>query len=303
MTEAIECVFSTDDNYAQHLGVAIASLAENNRHHRLSLHIVHHGVTPDNLRLLGEQIGTYENVAAAFHAFDAEPFSHFPIRIHLSLASYFRLFLTQLLPAQIKRALYLDADLVVRGDIGPLWRAPLNGNLIAAAPDPLADSNERLSLPPDYCYFNAGVLLIDLDGWRREGLLPRFIDYIETHEAVLKFLDQDVLNVLLQDRVEYLDYGWNFQSRTESRHRDYLGLTSAEFEAVRGNPRIIHFSSRWKPWFYRHDVPFEAEYLKYLARTPWADKAQPDRNAKAMISRTIKRRLPVLRRLYARLHA
>ena len=187
--DRIECVFATDDNYCRHLGVTLASLLQNNSGNALLFHIVYYGVTPVNLDRLRSLVAGRPNVEALFYELDDAPLRNFPIRIHLSLASYLRLFLPDVLPVTSSRVLYLDSDIVVRRDLSALWQTPLDGQLIGAARDPFAASNMRLSLPPDNPEFNSGVLLVDLAGWRRERLLPRFVEYVEAHEAMLLYLD------------------------------------------------------------------------------------------------------------------
>lgn len=296
--EPIECVFSTDNNYCQHLAVALISLIKNNQANQLSLHIIHHDVHPANLALLREMVESHHNVKAVFVPFDSGPYQHFRLDGHITLASYFRLFLTDILPSEIERVLYLDADIVVLGDISPLWNTPLNGALIGAVPNLFSDNNARLGLPLDHEYFNAGVLIIDLEAWRSANLLPKFISYVEENHEILELHDQDTLNALLHDKIHYLDYNWNFQARTVFTDVAPLKLTLASFERMRKNPDIVHFTTRRKPWFYTDEVPYEHEYLHYLNLTPWRGYVQPDKTAAAIIRRSVKRSLPMLAPMY-----
>ena len=301
--DRIECVFATDDDYCQHLGVTLASLLQNNSGNALLFHIVYHGVTPVNLERLRSLVAGRPDVEAVFYELNDAPLRNFPIRIHLSLAAYFRLFLPDVLPVTSSRVLYLDSDIVVRHDLSALWQTPLDGHLIGAARDPFAASNARLALPPDNPEFNSGVLLIDLAGWRRERLLPRFVEYVEANEAILRYLDQDVLNVILRGRIKWIDYAWNFQART--RYKDVRDVVPdrRRFEAIRANPNIVHYTSHLKPWRYRDDVPFEREYLHYLKLTPWRGSVGRDRTTRLIVGRLLRRRAPVMLRCFQKLRA
>ncbi|QXQ05071.1 glycosyltransferase family 8 protein [Sphingosinicellaceae bacterium] len=285
----IHCAFSSDDNYFQHLAVAITSLLENNRHHEFVLHVVHGEVSETKRAMLSTQVARYPNATLHLYEFDDAPYRHFRLDSHITLASYFRLFLTEILPPEIDRVLYLDADIVVLGDVAPLWETAFDNCLIAAAPNIFSQNNERLGLPRDYCYFNAGILVVDLAGWRREGLLRRFVDYVERNHMILRWHDQDALNAVLHDRVRYVDYGWNFQARTQPTDAAALSLDASAFRRLRKQPQIVHFTTEKKPWLYAYRVPFEAEYHRYLKLTPWRSYVPPDKSFKSWTKRNFPR--------------
>jgi lipopolysaccharide biosynthesis glycosyltransferase len=300
MTNAapIHCVFSIDNSYAQHLAVVLSSISVNSRT-PLVAHIIHNGVSTENMALVEKHISTLPGIEFRFYEFDAEPYKHFRVDGYISLASYFRLFLTEILPSEIDKVLYLDSDIVVRADVKELWETRLDGALIGAILDPYANddpadtSNARLGLPADHPYFNAGILLIDLAAWRRENLLPTFIHYIESNHHRLRYHDQDALNATLAGRVKYIDYKWNFQARTTAADRQLCGATEEQFSAWRANPHIVHYASTQKPWIDRYDVPFRSEYYRYLRMTPWRAYRPPDWSPR----RALQRRFPLLQSL------
>lgn len=288
MHEPIHCVFSTDVNYTPHLGVVLASLLDNSKRHSIQLHVIHQNVGDDNL-------GKLKNVADRFAAtihfynFKVDDYAHFHTSGHISLAAYFRLFLTDILPASVDRVVYIDADVVVREDIGHLFDMPMTGSL-AAVTEPLAgDSGMRLGLPSEFAYFNSGVLLIDLAKWRDTGMRDRFVEYVEAKGEGLKFHDQDVLNAVLYDDVDRLDMRWNYQPRVKAGDARLVGVTDKEIEAASSDPAIVHFTSWRKPWLYKYDVPYEHEYLRYRKMTPWNNFRQPDKTL-INISKRIYRR-------------
>jgi lipopolysaccharide biosynthesis glycosyltransferase len=297
-------VFSTDDRYCQHLSVAIASLVANNRAHDFQAHIIHHGISEENLEKLTAYIEGIENFSAVFHEFDAEPYKHFRLDGHISLASYFRLFLTEMLPRDVNKVLYLDADIVVLGDVSPIWNGDLGASLIGATMDPYLnsrsatmESNLRINLPLDHVYFNAGILVINLEGWRNEDVISKFVTFIEKNHQNLLFHDQDALNSVLSGRVNYFDYEWNFQAITKISDAPSLSLSEEDLRKVAKSPKIVHFTTVRKPWFYKYEISFEREYFKYLRLTPWASYVPPDRTLRMMVGR----RLKPVRWLYRRL--
>jgi lipopolysaccharide biosynthesis glycosyltransferase len=292
--DRIHCVFSTDNNYCQHLAVTLVSLLENDETSNLFIHIVHSDIVEANMAKLTLIFQKYPSAAVAFYKFDASAYSHFRLDYHITLASYFRLFLTDILPSDVTKLIYLDCDLVVLVDLRALWDLNLEGKLIAAAPDLFMPDNARLGLPSNYCYFNAGVLVINLAGWRANNLIRTFVEYVEKESAILRFHDQDTLNVILQDSVKYLDLSWNFQARLKPEDVAQIGLSPEQYRALHKAPKIVHFTTRHKPWFYRPKVAFENKYTFYLRKTPWRDYVPPDRTIGNVIKRRIKQNIPWL---------
>lgn len=291
--ETIHCVFATDGNFIQHLGVTIVSLAENNRGNDLHLHVVHHSVSEEGLAHLRATLEGYPDVAVSLYAFDASDYAAFPISGHINLVSYFRLFLTDLLPAEVGRILYLDSDVVIERDLAPFHGSNLHGLPLGAVVDPYnEDFLTRLPMPADHRYFNAGVLVIDLDQWRRRGMKDVFVRFVEANAAQLRFHDQDVLNATFAGRVAYLSYEWNFQARTKIKDLRRIGYDAQEAARIARAPAIIHYTTNRKPWYYRHNVPFEERYLKYLRLTAWRDYRPPDKTAMAVAVRKAQDRMP-----------
>lgn len=137
-------------------------------------------------------------------------------------------------------------------------------------------------------YFNSGVLLIDLDGWRREGIMPRLIEFARTHPG-LSWPDQDTLNVVLQDSRLPLHPRWNAMLLWELPKR-FLPYSEDDIASARHAPAIIHFIGPHKPWHYRSRHPFRRQFLSYLEQTPWRDLPMEGKS----LSQTLLRPLPWL---------
>jgi hypothetical protein len=175
------------------------------------------------------------------------------------VACYYRLFLGQTLPEAAERALFLDADLLVEGDLAKLWNIPFEGHVIQAVPDAYAHSlhTPRLSLirfpegigfSRETPYFNAGVQLIDLRLWREERIGQRAGEFLWKYGQQLRGRDQDALNCALAGRWKRLPPTWNFQELPghAASWKDG-GASPAEVREALRRPAIIHFIG-WKPW-------------------------------------------------------
>jgi lipopolysaccharide biosynthesis glycosyltransferase len=199
---------------------------------------------------------------------------------HVRVATYFRLLIGSLLPDTVERAIYLDADVIVEQDLGPLWELDLDGHPIAAAqdwivltvsaPNGLATWRE-LGLDVDQKYFNAGVLLIDLARWRRERTEQRILDHLKTHRELVRWWDQDGLNAVLGRECLELDPRWNLNIRNRIfPSPESLPFSSAEYEAIVAAPRICHFATHVKPWHSDCAHPRRDRFFHYLDQTTWA---------------------------------
>ncbi|HGY6813053.1 TPA: lipopolysaccharide 1,2-glucosyltransferase RfaJ, partial [Escherichia coli] len=119
-----------------------------------------------------------------------------------SRAMYFRLFAFQLLGLTLDRLLYLDADVVCKGDISQLLHLDLNGAVAAVVKDvdPMQEKAASRLSDPELLgqYFNSGVVYLDLKKWANAKLTEKALSILMSKDNVYKYPDQDVMNVLLK---------------------------------------------------------------------------------------------------------
>src|SRR5262249_31890113 len=151
---------------------------------------------------------------------------------------------------------YLDTDILVQGDIAPLWDCALDGAVHAAAPDAQFDAYEKLGIPVGQPYFNAGILLIDLEAWRREQIADRAARFIEQEFHRISWADQCALNAVSFGRWRQLPGTFNAQ-RLYFYEADPSGLgtgfrprADVDLDVV-----IAHFTGDRKPWDAGSDHP------------------------------------------------
>lgn len=179
--------------------------------------------------------------------------------------AYARLMAGSLFP-QYGRIVYLDADVLLAGDVAELYFSDLRGASVAAAGDGLALwSIEKgtmhphleyignyLSSPLSYC--NSGVLVLDLDQMRRRNLEHRLLQWLRSRPEPFPYPDQDILNIALHGDITPLPPEWNFQflSWTWDEERTRL-LRGTEFENVPSiscgrSWKLLHMVGPEKPW-------------------------------------------------------
>ena len=265
--DAINVCFSTDNNYIQHLGVAIASILKNTKtKKKIDFYILNDGsLLNKNKKKLKTLENLKENVKINFLSIDGENFKEFYLLkdSHFSYATYYRYSIPSLLN-KISKIIYLDCDLIFQDDIEKLYETPLEDNYIAAVKDILQKENRlRLNLND---YFNAGVLLIDLDKLRKNNIEKILIETTKKYDNKLRWQDQDVINIVFENRIKPLELCWNFQYFYDDLESDF---DFEELRFVKKNPKIIHFVGHVKPWDTYSLRPNAEKYFKYLKYTPW----------------------------------
>ena len=257
----IPIFFSTDDNYAPYLDVAIASLIENaSKEYKYRIVILHTGLLQETVDALRHN----ERAGFAIELVDISDElknikSRFKNVYHFSIVTYYRLFIASLFP-QYDKIIYLDCDLVVLGDISELYHTDIGDNILGAAPEQFVQNTKEfrryakraLGLDPDE-YVNAGVLVINLKEFRKNDIEKKFIELITKYDFDLLDPDQAYLNYLCQGRIYVLPNGWN---------KEPMPLD------CEGKKNIVHYALYKKPWQY-DDVMYGKYFWKYAESSPF----------------------------------
>ncbi len=159
---------------------------------------------------------------------------------------YYRAFIPLLFPIY-KKAVYIDSDVILRGDIGELFDIELGDNVLAAMVDPKVSAipefrdyvDNAVGVPHDE-YVNSGVQVMDLRKMRKMKYLSTMIEMMRKYDADLVAPDQDYLNVILRGKILFLDPVWNAEPVKD----------------LPRNVKLVHFNLFNKPWHYK-GVPCE----------------------------------------------
>jgi len=177
---------------------------------------------------------------------------------------YYRLQADRLLPEYVDRILYLDADLIVRKNLQPLWNElPENCYLAAATLHP-AMKDRAFTAQFGGRYFNSGVMVLNLKLWRRDGISASCARLLVENPEKIRNYDQCVLNHVCRPWHE-VGITWNFNRSIDSRRAHWWGLTAAQFEAISADPAISHYIGQVKPWRQPRSEALwlENEYFRY----------------------------------------
>lgn len=274
-TNQIPIFFACDDNYIPFLGVALSSLKRNaSKEYSYRIIVLNEGLKHENIERinrLAEQWFTIEYFDIAPTINKLREALSLRLRDYYSVAIYYRMFIPTLFP-NLDKAIYLDGDIVVVGDISQFYNTNIEGKLVAAINDRLVlDTPEFVRYVEDGVgikaeqYFNSGVLVMNLKEFRIQDIEKQFIDLLLKYNFDSVCPDQDYLNVLCRNSKVMLPICWN-----------KMPLPDETFDV--SSVKICHYNSFEKPW--RHDgVLFGDIFWKEASQTEFYDelKAMKDR--------------------------
>lgn len=257
--QAIPVFFTIDDRYAPFLAVALSSAIKNadpQKHYEAI--ILHQGVTEENQARI--QVLATDNFVIRFLPMTAKMDAIKDcignrLRCdYFALSIYFRLFIPAMFP-EYDKAVYIDSDVVVTGDLSTLFDTPLGDNYLAACREvsiadvkPLMDYTRDVVGMPTGTYFNSGVLVMNLKLLREKQLDRRFLELLDTWHFDCLAPDQDYLNAMCRGKILYLDQRWNAEPNENRKPLE--------------NPSLIHYNLFSKPWCY-DGVQYEDIFWKY----------------------------------------
>lgn len=294
MNDPIHILCAADRMYGAWLGVMVASILRFDHGAPVVVHVLSDGIKPRDLARLDAMCRAHgaRLVVHGLGRLLATEAATFFTSLHITRATYARLFIARVLDPSIARVLYLDCDIVCMGSLAPLWQTDLAGAVFGATVDAVSGdttgrhaTNARIGMPPDQPYYNSGVLLIDLDAWRAKQVEARLCAFVRAMGSRLGGHDQDAINAVLNAEIHPIDPIWNFQAVPENR-----------FD---GSPRLIHYSGSRKPWDLDPRNALAVHYLRAKAMSPWRHKLRlPFKIRRLPLS--FRKRWPRLYRVFAR---
>jgi lipopolysaccharide biosynthesis glycosyltransferase len=240
-------VLASDETYAMPLSTTLRSIVEiNSSDYPLDFHVLSDGISEGTRKKVFESL-PLGSATIRWVEVDLGPFREFSTITHVSKMTYARFLIPTIFPDTVSRVLYLDADILVLDDLGSLWETDLEGAVLGAVLDGLdlqikqgkanLDGFEKMPCVRDY--FNGGVILIDLQQWRKERISEKALEYLSRHPQS-PYSDQDALNAVCDGLWKKLDPRWNFHDHHYKKKIADLGPDEI--------PGIVHFVTCLKPW-------------------------------------------------------
>ena len=266
--EKYSVVFATDENYIQHLSVALASLLINNDDSKFDIYIVCSGMSEENFEKLQSIGNKYQTILKQIVVND-EVFDTLVTNHHFTKANYYRLLIPNFI--QEDKVLYLDADIVVNGSVKNLFSIDFEGKYIAAVLNPGFHRHRELKMSLDAEYFNSGVMLINNKLWKTNSITDKVIKFVDDNQSVIQFVDQCGLNAIINGNWINLPLKFNQQAVIfgDDFKEKYNCFSNDELKEAKENPVIIHYTGSSKPWHFRNNHQYKNLYWKYLKMTPF----------------------------------
>ncbi len=271
MSNPIHFAFCINDNYISYVKVTIKSILENHKRVKVIIHVLSDYFSPNNIGLLREEFSDEKNLNLQLHIVNDSILKE--LKSTWSIYAWYRLLLPQVLPEDVQRVLYLDADTLVVGDITSLFNIDMAEFSVAGVIDIESFNPEtfkRCKYEQDKCYICSGVLLMNLDYWRRNNLAEKIIAWGRENDAIIKFPDQDTINHICQDHkivlpMRYGILGCYFENEV-FYHQPYL----EELKECVSSPAIIHYAGQnpWKIELSKHLYQAEWEKFNNMLRHP-----------------------------------
>lgn len=287
-------ICATDNNFVQHCCVMLASVLVNNSN--VEVYLLTEGLTDENQEIIRQEIisksGQFHYILVDSSVIEKFPMPNSKNLKHISTATYYRLLIPDLLPNNVHKVIYMDCDIVVRKSMAELWNTDISEYAIGAVHQVLDEikNARRLGYPLNYGYFNAGVLLINVEYWRKNNIQNKLVNYLINNYETIIYHDQDALNANLYDKSLLLPCKWNMLNyfflkevfTTVGKSDGNVIADYSEYKEMlvkdRKDPAIIHYVSKPKPWQKYCLHPFAREYFHY-ARTSinYSDIKEPNK--------------------------
>ena len=257
--EPMNIAFCVNNSYIPYITVAIKSIAEIHRHCNVRIHILTDNISASNHRRLAETVEGYDRITTEIYIVDATSLNGVKTGVW-TLYAWYRILLPELLPSDIERVLYLDADTLVVDDLSELFLTDMTNIAIAAALDPMSSNNsafERCGYESDKKYICSGILLINLEYWRKHNLTAEIIKWANINRERITFPDQDAINYVCRDIKKVLPLRFNIVKL----YLTDMYMRRCYVEEIKDgayNPAIIHYAGCY-PW------------IKFFATHPMQD--------------------------------
>ena len=267
--ESIPIFYACDDNFVKFTIVSITSLKANaSKEYHYDIHILYtemsHDMREKTLALADEDFSiTFDDVSRFLKAVNYR----LHVRDYYSKTTYYRLFIPDIYP-EFKKAVYIDSDTVVLGNIADLYHYELGDHYVGACNEQAMVQEPVFGEYVEKCvgvdrnkFFNAGVILMNCEKFREKHILDIFLKLLHEYTFVVT-QDEDYLNVICKDKVLWVDNNWNVEMFGELKDKPE-------------NFKLIHYIMVSKPWHYE-DCRCKEYFWKYAEQTSVYESIKQD---------------------------
>ena len=250
----MDIFFNVNNSYARQLCVIMVSILENSPDTDIRFHVLTRDFSEESKQAVEKLRIRYKNFSIDYTSPDLTMFSSLKLNIeYISVETYFRYVIADLYP-EIDKGLYLDADMIVKGNLSELWNIDISDYYAAGVNDVLIESNgykKEIGFANEELYINAGVILLNLAAIRRDNMVNRLFQVTKEMKDTIKYQDQDGINIAFRGKVLSIDEKWN------------LCRDSQSFQKLR-RAAIVHYNGGKKPWDTKKNTDWLCKYHRYI---------------------------------------
>jgi len=284
-------VFCSSDLYAKCTGVAIYSLLENNRDlAELNIYVLTTDMTKPHQQMMIDMCREFGRTITIIEALETLEQAQRDLNLldfKGGLNTYARAMANKFMPAHVKRALFIDSDLMITGSLAELETLDMGENIVAGVYEiSVMIKNlcyEDLNLL-NQCphYINYGVAYIDLENWRKFDGDARIKKCVSEAREPFRIAEQSILNLVFKDHTMILPLKYNFSTAVHGIPYEMICkwyqrkkvFEKTEYAEATADPVIVHFIGDYfnRPWYEDNICRYKEEYLKYYNKSPWGNE-------------------------------
>lgn len=264
-TNIVVCL-SSDDNYSPFVATTAYSLLSKT-HSFIEIYVLSLGISILNQEKIKKSLSSFENFSVTFVPINSEELGDLPERPNLSRAMYLRYCIPDILPDNVKKAIYTDVDVIFVGDIAELWNETLDEYPIAAVPsqriytcNSYKREKKRLRLSEDHDFFMSGLLVIDCLQWKKNNYLSKLLSKTLEMADTLHLPDQEVMNIVFDNNYKRLSPKYCIIGKLQ-----FSDYSHKKLENIYDSKVIVHFPGE-KPWTNKN-VPFSYLFWSVAEQT------------------------------------
>ena len=287
--ESMDILYSSSDSYAFLTGISIFSLLENNKScDRIHIYIMDNHISAENKDKLVEVANNYKRQISFVPMPDMKELTGQEIDTRRwNISTFGRLYMASALPETVHKVLNIDCDTIILDSIEPLWNADMSGKVFGGMLECINDRYRKNvgKTSGDY-YLNGGIVFLNLDEVRAGSYEKKFTDYITKYGSSLAYLDQDVLNGVVEQSKKmklpmrynvlsiyfYATYEQVLRIRRSGSEEFY---SKEEYDLSVQHPGLVHFTTCFldglRPWIKGNQHPFLKQFLQYKEMSPWKE--------------------------------
>ena len=276
---------AANDDFAIGLGMTLYSALVNLQPRNAVVYVLDMGISAANRRRVLHALQfAQDHVQVQWVKPDLTALSAVPAS---QRAAYARLLIPDIVGQHMEKAIYLDSDVIVEGNLCKLWEIDITDWLLCAVQDyatPYASSAgvlggkyKQFGLAPNSPCFNSGVMLINLTKWRQENLLAQIVANQPWSYSDLHFTDQDGFNVVATGKWLALDPRWNVAISLLGQYGHWLDMSPAGRKAAQAellkSAFVLHFTTK-KPWRLSYNDQLKARFDHYVQKSGWFNRLE-----------------------------